>query len=177
MVAQRSVQFRFTADLITTERFDTAASRYHQGVYKRKRIDLITALDSVLSPLFLGQLKNLHKAALSGLKTDIQTGLKAADYNFATVLSGARERAEQLFVDDAKEAVVVEGDAAWAWEDELELLRQEIRAVGDQLRKDETKKMVNTIEVSPQFLLKSAFRSQMHSAPSGSRSRSLSNLL
>ncbi|VDB95922.1 unnamed protein product [Peniophora sp. CBMAI 1063] len=127
-------------------RFDSAASRYHQGVYKRKRVDLVAALDSVLSPLFLGQLKNLHKAALTGLKTDIQVGLKAADYNFATVLSGARESAEQLFVEGAKEAVVVEGDAAWAWEDELELLRQEIRAVGDQLRKDETKKMVNTIE-------------------------------
>lgn len=164
-------------DAPTVERFDSAASRYHQGVYKRKRVDLITALDSVLSPLFLGQLKNLHKAALTGLKADIQTGLKAADYNFATVLSGARERAEQLFVDGAKEAVIADGDAAWAWEDELEMLRQEIRAVGDQLRKDETKKMVNTIEVFPCRHVIILCYSHPCSAPSGSRSRSQLNSL
>ena len=106
------------------------------------------------------------------MKTDIQTGLKAADYNFATVLSGARESAEKLFTNGAKEAVVVEGDAAWAWEDELELLRQEIRAVGDQLRKDETKKMVNTIEVFLCILPHILDISSHPSAPSGSSSQS-----
>jgi hypothetical protein len=132
---------------VCAERFDRDASRYHQGVYKRKRLDLIASLDGVLSPLFLGQLKNLHKSALVAFKTEVHKGLQADGYNFADVVSGARARAEQAFVDGARESVVEEGDVAWGWEEERELLREEMRSVGDQLRRDETKKMVNAIEV------------------------------
>ncbi|KAI0036903.1 protein SEY1 [Vararia minispora EC-137] len=128
------------------QRFDQNASRYHQGVYKRKRLDLIGSLDAVLSPLFLGQLKNLHKAVLADFKADIHRRLQAEGYNFADVVGSARDRAEKTFTGGAKEAVVEEGVTAWAWEEELELLKEEIRSVGDQLRKDETKKMVNAIE-------------------------------
>ena len=35
----------------------------------------------------------------------------------------------------------------WVWEDEMESLKEEITHVADQCRKDETKKMVNLIEV------------------------------
>ncbi|KAI0297208.1 protein SEY1 [Multifurca ochricompacta] len=127
-------------------RYDRDASRYHQAVYKRKRADLVGTLDSTLSPLFVGQLKNLHKAALVSFKAEIVAGLKVDGYNFADVVSKARASAEALFSDGAREIVVVEDDATWQWEEELRLLREEIRSVADQLRKDETKKMVNTIE-------------------------------
>jgi len=99
-----------------------------------------------LSPLFLGQLKNLHKAALVSFKAVIVAGLKVDGYNFADVVTKARADAEALFSDGAREAVIVEGDTTWQWEEELRLLRDEIRSVADQLRKDETKKMVNAIE-------------------------------
>ena len=128
-------------------RYDREASRYHQGVYKRKRADLVGTLDSMLSPLFLGQLKNLHKAALVSFKAVIVAGLKVDGYNFADVVTKARAGAEALFSDGAREAVIVEGDTTWQWEEELRMLRDEIRSVADQLRKDETKKMVNAIEV------------------------------
>ena len=128
-------------------RYDREASRYHQGVYKRKRADLVGTLDSTLSPLFLGQLKNLQKAALVSFKADTVAGLKVEGYNFADVVTKARAGAEGRFSDGAREAVVVEGDSTWQWEEELRLLRDEIRSVADQLRKDETKKMVNAIEV------------------------------
>ena len=104
-------------------------------------------MDATLSPLFLGQLKNLHKSSLVTFKTDITKGLQGEGYNFADVVNTARERAEKTFVDGATEAVVVEGDGAWSWEEELTLLKEEIRSVGNQLRKDETKKMINNIEV------------------------------
>ena len=128
-------------------RYDREASRYHQAVYKRKRADLIGTLDSTLSPLFLGQLKNLHKVALVSFKAETVAGLKVEGYNFADVVKKARASAEAHFSDRAREAVVTEGDAAWQWEEELRLLRDEIQSVADQLRKDETKKMVNAIEV------------------------------
>ena len=128
-------------------RYDREASRYHQGVYNRKRADLIGALDSTLSPLFLGQLKNLHKVALVSFKAATVAGLKVEGYYFASVVRKARANAEGRFSDGAQEAVVAEGDASWQWEEELRLLRDQIQSVADQLRKDEAKKMVNAIEV------------------------------
>jgi hypothetical protein len=38
-------------------------------------------------------------------------------------------------------------DTDWSYEEELESLRQEFGVVADQLRADETKKMINNIEV------------------------------
>ncbi|TFY72144.1 hypothetical protein EVG20_g862 [Dentipellis fragilis] len=124
-------------------RYDRDASRYHQGVYKRKRADLITALDTTLSPLFFGQLKNLHKATLGVFKKEVLDGLRGEGYNFADVVGKARAKCEARFTEGAKEAVVEEGEATWNWEDELVLLKEEIKSVADQLRKDETKKMKN----------------------------------
>ncbi|KAG1752797.1 root hair defective 3 GTP-binding protein-domain-containing protein [Suillus lakei] len=103
-------------------RYDRDASRYHQGVYQRKRADLLGVMDSTLSPLFLRQLKNLHKSYLSAFKKELLEGLR----------------------DDAKEVLLEDTD--WTWQDELESLREEIGNVADQCRKDETKKMVNLIE-------------------------------
>ncbi|KAI0268532.1 root hair defective 3 GTP-binding protein-domain-containing protein [Russula aff. rugulosa BPL654] len=71
---------------------------------------------------------------------------KSKVINFADVVGKARADAEAHFADGAQEAVVTEGDASWQWEEELRLLRDEIQSVADQLRKDETKKMVNAIE-------------------------------
>lgn len=101
----------------------------------------------MLSPLFLGQLKNLHKAALVSFKAATVAGLKVEGYNFADVVRKARADAETRFSVGAQEAVVTEGDSSWQWEEELRLLRDEIQSIADQLRKDETKKMVNAIEV------------------------------
>ena len=131
---------------IVAARYDTDASRYHQGVYKRKRADLIHSIDSTLSPLFLGQLKNLHKSCLVQFKSEILTGLKGEDYNFAEVVGKSRQACEERFEHSAKEALVQGTD--WVWEDEMESLKEEISYVADQCRKDETKKMVNLIEVS-----------------------------
>ncbi|KAF7427975.1 Dynamin-like GTPase that mediates homotypic ER fusion [Pleurotus ostreatus] len=127
-------------------RYDRDASRYHQGVYKRKRADLLAALDSTLSPLFLGQLKNLHKSCLVTFKKDMLQGMTGEGYNFADVVEQAREKCEGDFAAGAKEAVVEEDSDLWGWEEELELLKEEIRSVANQCRKDETKKMVNLIE-------------------------------
>ena len=80
-------------------------------------------------------------------KAETVAGLKAEGYNFADVVRKARAGAEARFSDGAREAVVAEGDAAWQWEEELRLLQDEIQSIADQLRKDETKKMVNAIEV------------------------------
>ena len=72
-------------------------------------------------------------------------GMKGEEYNFADVVAAARTRCESTFETKAKEALVEETD--WSWEEEMGLLKEEIGVVADQCRKDETKKMVNQIEV------------------------------
>ncbi len=111
----------------------------------RKRTDLLSVIDSALSPLFLGQLKNLAKAALLAFKKEMLEGMKGQSYNFAEIVASAKGRCEKRFMGGAKEAKLEDTD--WVWEDELELLREEIKLVADQCRADETKKMVNQIEV------------------------------
>ncbi len=109
-------------------------------------MDLTSALDSTLSPLFLGQLKNLHKLCLSSFKKELLEGLKGEEYNFAEVVKSAKETWETKFKTAAVEAVVEESPE-WNWEEESFLLKDEMSTVADQCRKDETKKMVNVIEV------------------------------
>ncbi|KAJ7282812.1 RHD3/Sey1 [Mycena rebaudengoi] len=129
---------------VALSRYDRDASRYHQGVYGRKRADLLAALDATLSPMFLGQLKNLHKTCLVAFKKEMLDGLHGEGYNFAEVVLKARARCLGRFETGAKEAMVEGTD--WVWEDELESLKEEVGLVADQCRKDETKKMVNLIE-------------------------------
>ncbi|KAK2464311.1 hypothetical protein APHAL10511_003768 [Amanita phalloides] len=126
------------------DQYDRDASRYHQQVYKRKRGDLVAAMDTTLSPLFLGQLKNLHKSCLVTFKKQMMDGMKGDSYSFSDIVSKAQRHCEETFSAGAKEALVEGTD--WSWQDELELLRDEVRQVADQCRKDETKKMINSIE-------------------------------
>lgn len=116
-------------------------------MYGRKRADLLAVLDSTLSPLFLGQIKNLHKQCLTTFKKDLQDGLRGEDYSYADVVSKAQVKCESVFAEGAQEACV-EG-TEWSWEDDMELLKEEMRGIADQFRRDETKKMINTIEVCP----------------------------
>jgi hypothetical protein len=155
-------------------RYDRDASRYHKGVYTRKRTDLLAALDNVLTPLFHGQLKNLHKSCLVTFKQEMLDGMRGEEYNFAEIVAGARERCESKFSAAAKEALVEDTD--WSWEEEMELLQEEVGIVADQCRKDETKKMLNQIEVRCDVVLLREYRLSLlpirHSATSRNRFRS-----
>ncbi|KDQ21608.1 hypothetical protein BOTBODRAFT_208395 [Botryobasidium botryosum FD-172 SS1] len=125
-------------------RFDRDASRYHPGVYARKRADLVAQINSGLGPLFLGQLKNLHKFALSSFKKEVLAGIKGDGYDFGEVVLGATARNEGLFREGATEVLLPDTD--WSYEEELQQLSHDISLIADQCRADETKKMVSNIE-------------------------------
>lgn len=74
----------------------------------------------------------------------------AADYNFGDVVGKATIECETRFQAGGKEACIEEEE--WSWEEELGLLREEIANVAEVFRKDETKKMVNLIEVRTRHL-------------------------
>lgn len=129
-------------------RYDRDASRYHNGVYTRKRLDLLATITSTLSPLFFGQLKNLHKSCLATFKASLQSSLSPGgkDNDFANAIGRAKRECEENFLAVAQEACVDEKE--WSWEEELSLLREEMGAVAEVFRKDETKKVVNLVERS-----------------------------
>ncbi|KZP16649.1 RHD3-domain-containing protein [Athelia psychrophila] len=94
--------------------------------------------------LLLGQLKHLRTSCLSQFKKEMLDGLKGNDYRFVDVVASARERCEARFKTGAQVAVVKGTD--WTRDDEMNLLSKEIVVVGDQCRKDETKKMLDLTE-------------------------------
>ena len=60
-------------------------------------------------------------------------------------MSNGRKKWEGEFTKAAEEAHIPETD--WSHDEDLEQLRAEMTAVADHFRSDETKKMVNAIEV------------------------------
>lgn len=127
-----------------TASFDKAASRYHQEVYKRKRSDLLEKLNTSLSPLFMTQLKNLHKTILSSFKSSLIEKLRGDSYDFASVVSTESEKAESQFL-VAGQLLLLE-DTDWGIEDEFEQLKEDMKLISDNARIDETRKMLNNIE-------------------------------
>ena len=95
--------------------------------------------------LFWDQVKNLHKLCLIQLGEEILEGLKNELFDLTDVVCTAKIHCETRFKEGATE-VFMDG-IGWNWQEKLELLKEEVGLVGDQCRKDETKKMVNLIEV------------------------------
>lgn len=87
---------------IPTAKFDKDASRYHQAVYTRKRLDLLKAIDNALAPLFMGQLKNVHKRCVATFRTELVDGLKGEGYDFGKVVKEAGGRVEKDFIERAQ---------------------------------------------------------------------------
>ena len=126
-------------------KFDRDASRYHQEVYKRKRLDLLDKLNSALSPFFLGQLKNLHRHTLQHFKHSVLERMRSElNYDFGHVVSTEKRQALAKFTTAAQAVLLAETD--WTIDDEVAQLDAEIQSISDTMRVEETKKMVAQIE-------------------------------
>ncbi|KAN0060995.1 Dynamin-like GTPase that mediates homotypic ER fusion [Thecaphora frezii] len=126
-------------------KFDKDAGRYHQEVYKRKRIDLLEKLNSTLSPFFLGQLKNLHKVILAAFKNSVLERMRnESNYDFGEVVGSEKERAQVRFDTAAK--LLLLPDTDWTIAEEETQLEEDIQSIADTMRVEETKKMVAQIE-------------------------------
>ncbi len=113
--------------------FDRDASRYHQEVYKRKRVDLLEKLNSSLSPFFLGQLKNLHRHMLQNFKRSVLDRMRTEpNYDFGLVVSSEKRTALAKF--SAAANAVLLADTDWAVDEEVAQLDAEIQAISDTMR-------------------------------------------
>ena len=77
--------------------FETQASRYHKGVYQRKRAELEGKMDARLRALYQAQLSSAHKSGVArfgdAVTAAVRAGQKAGGlYEFADIVDGEKER-------------------------------------------------------------------------------------
>lgn len=135
-----------TARNAALSKFDKDASRYHTGVYTRRRGELAIKVHAALLPLFSSQLKQLHKRLLAEFKSGLVREIRSGDYDFAEVVGRLQRDTESKFVEDAGALLLPESE--WNFEETLGLLREDMQTTADSSRAEETKKMVATLEVS-----------------------------
>ncbi|GAA5836132.1 hypothetical protein JCM3766R1_001973 [Sporobolomyces carnicolor] len=124
--------------------YDTAASRYHNSVYTRKRSELLSKLHSTLHPYFQTQLKNLHKSLLRQYRVSIENAIKQEGYDFAQVVRQAKDDAEKEFKLESDKIELEE--SGWSREEQETLFKEDLESVAELLRKEETRKMIAIIE-------------------------------
>lgn len=113
-----------------------------------------------MEPLHTAQLKNLHNASIGAYGKAFVNGVKQAGFDFLKLVDEGRARERQKFIDGAKgrslsvildnadgEEVTIEG-ANWEYASELALLDEGMELTTEVFRGEETKKMINAIDVS-----------------------------
>lgn len=139
-----------TARMKTVKNFETEASRYHKGVYQRKRTELEGKIDTRLKGLFQGQLGAAHKSGVHEFSEAVSGAVKAgqkkgASYDFAEIVNEQKKLALQKFDREAR-AVMVEG-APWSnYRQELTLYQKELDEVSGRLRRDEMRRLATRVE-------------------------------
>ncbi|KAF2471393.1 root hair defective 3 GTP-binding protein [Lindgomyces ingoldianus] len=130
--------------------FETNASRYHKGVYTRKRAELESKVDSRLKALFQKQLSAAHKSGVDNFSNAVISAVKSgqkkgATYDFAQIVESEKKEALAKFESEAQ-AIMVEG-APWSnFKQEQKLFQKDLDEVSSRLRKEEMRRLATRVE-------------------------------
>lgn len=132
------------------QNFETEASRYHKGVYQRKRTELESKIDTRLKALFSGQLSAAHKDGVQQFSDAVSAAVKAgqkkgASYDFAEIVKEQKKVALQKF-DTAAQEATLEGLAWSSHKQELSLYQKDLDKISGQLRRDEMRRLATRVE-------------------------------
>ena len=139
-----------TARMKTFKAFETEASRYHKGVYTRKKGELESKMDGRLKVLFQGQLSAAHKSGVKAFSDAVSAAVKAgqkkgASYDFAAIVDREKASALAKYEKEAR-AVLVEG-APWSnYKQEMALYWKDLNEVSGQLRREEMRRLATRVE-------------------------------
>lgn len=130
--------------------FETNASRYHKGVYTRKRVELEGKVDARLKALFQKQLSAAHKSGVDAFSDSVSAAVKSgqkkgATYDFAQIVESEKTKAITKFESEAQ-AVVVEGASWSSYAQELNLYRKDLDEVSSRLRREEMRRLATRVE-------------------------------
>ena len=139
-----------TARMKTVKNFETEASRYHKGVYARKKGELESKIDGRLKVLFQGQLSAAHKSGVRDFSDAVSAAVKdgqkkGASYDFAKIVDQEKKTVLAKFEKEAR-GVLVEG-APWSnYKQEMSLYQKELSEVSGRLRRDEMRRLATRVE-------------------------------
>lgn len=130
--------------------FETEASRYHKGVYKRKRAELEDKVDTRLKALFQGQINAAHKTGVNEFSEAVTAAVKAGQkkgtgYDFAEIVNQETKTAMEKY-EAVAHATVVESTSWSNYEQELALYEKELAEVSGRLRRDEMRRLASRVE-------------------------------
>ncbi len=139
-----------TARMKTIKAFETEASRYHKGVFTRKKTELESKIDGRLKVLFQGQLSAAHKTGIREFSDAVSGAVKAgqkrgASYDFAEIVDRERKSALSRYEKEAK-AALVEGAPWSSYKQELASYQKELAEVSGRLRRDEMRRLATRVE-------------------------------
>jgi hypothetical protein len=130
--------------------FETEASRYHKGVYTRKRTELEGKVDTRLKALYQGQLSAAHKAGVALFSEAVSSAVKAGQkkggaYEFAEIVEEQKTAALERFETEAK-SLFIEGVAWSNFRSHYMLYEKDLDEVSGRLRKEEMRRLATRVE-------------------------------
>jgi hypothetical protein len=130
--------------------FETSASRYHKGVFKRQMAELEATVDSRLKLLFDGQLASAGKLGLAAFTAAVSKTVKdgaksGSQYDFAQIIDQEKKSAVSQFEGIAKQSRVPE--TTWGEStSQLQLFKKELEKESKRLRQEEMRMLATRIE-------------------------------
>ncbi|KAK2683405.1 hypothetical protein RAB80_001351 [Fusarium oxysporum f. sp. vasinfectum] len=130
--------------------FEVQASRYHKGVYARKRHELEGKIDTRLKALYQGQLAAAHKAGVTAFGEAVANKVKAGQkaggsYEFAEIVANEKRKTLDIFGVEAQ-SLLIEGVSWTNFESQLKLFEKELDEESAKLRKEEMRRLATRVE-------------------------------
>ncbi|KAL9949271.1 Protein sey1 [Verticillium nonalfalfae] len=130
--------------------FEVQASRYHKGVYTRKRQDLESKIDARLKSLFMAHLTAAHKSGIDSFSNAVSTAVKAgqksgAAYEFAEIVTEEKAKTLEFFKKEAQ-SLAIQGVPWTNFKPQYMLYEKELDEVSSKLRKEEMRRLATRVE-------------------------------
>lgn len=130
--------------------FEVEASRYHKGVYSRKRVELEGKIDARLKALYHGQLSAAHKSGVASFSGAVSSAVKAgqkkgASYEFADIVEREKVLALEQFETEAK-SLAIESVPWTNFKQQYDLYEKDLDEVSGRLRKEEMRRLATRVE-------------------------------
>lgn len=130
--------------------FEVQASRYHKGVYTRKRAELEGKIDTRLKAVYQGQLTASHKAGVAAFSDAVTNAVKAGQksggsYEFAEIVEKQKKKALEIFKKEAQ-SLAIPGVPWSNFKSQYLLFEKELDEVSGRLRKEEMRRLATRVE-------------------------------
>ncbi|KAM0474830.1 hypothetical protein ACHAPX_007351 [Trichoderma viride] len=130
--------------------FEVQASRYHKGVYSRKKQELESKVDGRLKALYQGQIAAAHKAGVAAFSEAVSNKVKAGQkagggYEFAEIVSNEKKKTTEIFKAEV-DGLAIEGVEWTNFVSQSQLFEAELDEVSGKLRKDEIRRLATRVE-------------------------------